>query len=173
MNKLKIGLDVDDVLSAFYIAFAIKHKRPIHPVNIWKENFIVKNFNYDNLREDFWINLPVLSDPISITFDVDCYISSLPDEFQDIRRDWLAMNGFPIAPLILSFDKLQVVKDRNLDYFIDDKVETIKKINNSEHKCVGIQFVPMYHTPEEYTKYWTRNLNGVKNIINGRESRKI
>jgi hypothetical protein len=160
MNKLKIGLDVDDVLAAFYIAYALRHQKPLHPVDIWGEQWIVDKFKGDNLGVDFWINLPVYTPPEDIDFEVDCYISTLRPELHDVRKDWLMMNGFPDAPLFLTGDKLSVIKERDLDYFIDDKVETIDLINNDDCKCVGVQFIPWYHKPHKL------NYNSIDNMQN-------
>lgn len=166
MNKPKIGLDVDDVLAAFYIAYALKHNKPLHPVDIWGEQWIVDKFPNDYLDEGFWINLPVLTPPEHIDFEVDCYISTLRPELQDIRKDWLMMNGFPDAPLYLTKDKLSVIKERDLDYFVDDKFETLDLISNSEHKCKPIHFIPWYHKPKMYRGIYANDMKKVKEVIN-------
>ena len=165
MNKFKIGLDVDDVLAAFYIAYALKHNKPLHPVDIWNEQWIIDKFKTDYLDVDFWINLPVYTPPESIDFKVDCYISTLRPELHDVRKDWLMMNGFPDAPLFLTNNKLSVIKERDLDYFVDDKYDTIELIKNSNHKCKGIQFIPWYHLPENISGPVSRNMKEVNTTI--------
>jgi len=167
-HKLKIGLDVDDVLAAFYVAYALKHKKPLHPVNIWKEQWIVDTFGTDHLDIDFWMNLPVYTPPESIDFEVDCYISTLRPELHNVRKDWLMMNGFPDAPLFLTDDKLSVIKERKLNYFVDDKVDTIELIKNDDCYCQPIQFVPMYHRPIKYMQLIAYNMKDVSYIIKKR-----
>ena len=75
MQNFKIACDVDDVLGAFYPTICRKFGKPEIQVDIWDaevENaWVARQFPdlYEDL--DFWRKIDRLSNPESITFDID------------------------------------------------------------------------------------------------------
>jgi len=166
INKLKIGLDVDDVLAGLYIELCKMYDKTIQPIDIWNsDSWIGEVINSAIFNNNLWKNLPKITDPKDIDFKVDCYISHIPEKYKSIRENWLKKNGFPKAPLYTTGDKLRVIKERNLDYFIDDRVDTIDIINNDKHKCIGIQYVPFYHKPASLSTFHIKDIKQFKNMI--------
>jgi len=147
---MKIALDIDDVLASFYPAICNRMGMPEKKVNIWDGevacNWIVKAMPLVEYDIDFWKNLKTLSNPSSIDFNVDCYITSSPVHLITIRARWLLDNGFPERPIFSTSDKLGLMIDREIDILIDDKIPTIDLVNNSGK--IGIQFKPPYMTEE-------------------------
>jgi hypothetical protein len=171
MKKYKIACDVDDVLGAFYPTMCREFNKPEKQVNIWDGTdggdcaWIAAEFPelYNNL--EFWKTIPKISNPESITFNIDHYITSIPTFLHDIREQWLIDNGFPIRPLICTLDnKVDTMKALGIGVLIDDKPATIKAVR--EAGLIGIQFVPPYMN--DYDKndpYTIKHLSEVNKIL--------
>ena len=145
--KYRIACDVDDVLGGFYPSICQKFDKPELKVDIWDGKvanaWVAEKFPdlYDDLS--FWKNITRLSNPNSITFNIDHYITSIPAHLHDIREDWLIRNGFPIRPLVCTLEnKVLTMKALGINVLIDDKPATIKAVR--EAGMIGIQFVPPY-----------------------------
>jgi hypothetical protein len=145
----KIALDVDDVLAAFTPHAHNFHKVPMDPkVNYWCVETMNARLGEGWFSshiapvEDFWVTIPILSDPKDIDFEVDCYISSFPEKMYYQRMKWLVDNGFPIAPLYATSDKLSVCRTRGITHLVDDKPATIELLQGTEVK--GIHFITPY-----------------------------
>ena len=145
----RIACDVDDVLGAFYPTMCRTFRRPEEKVNIWDGSdggdcaWIAEKFPelYDDLY--FWSTISRLSNPESITFEIDHYITSIPPHLHDIREKWLIDNGFPKRPLVCTLgNKVDTMKALGINVLIDDKPATIKAVR--EAGMIGIQFVPPY-----------------------------
>jgi len=170
MREYKIALDVDDCLAGFYPAMCKKFNRPEFQVDIWDAEvdckWVAQKFPelYNNIG--FWKHLPILSDPNSITFDVDCYITALPNSLGLLRKCWLNDNGFPDRPLICETgSKVDIMQSRGIDVLIDDKPSTIRAVR--EAGLVGIQFVPAYmNNYDRNDPHTIRHLSEVTNILN-------
>ena len=171
---MRIACDVDDVLGAFYPTMCKKFNKPELQVNIWDGDlggdcrWIAHKFPklYDELP--FWSTIEVLSNPSSINFEIDHYITSIPPHLHDIREKWLLDNGFPKRPLICTLgNKVDTMKALGIDVLIDDKPSTIKAVR--EAGMVGIRFVPPYMN--QYNKfdkddpYTIRHLSEVNNVL--------
>ena len=165
---MKIALDIDDVLAGFYQEMCKKFKRIEKKVDIWDGQkecaWISKNFMTIENDIIFWTNLPRLSNPNSINFKVECYITSSPESMIITRYKWLINNGFPIAPVFYSKNKLKTMIKLGIDILIDDKPETIDIINNNNK--IGLQFKPGYMSAEIKDKSRIiTHLNEVNNYI--------
>lgn len=171
MKKYKIACDVDDVLGAFYPTMCRTFNKPELQVDIWDGidggdcAWIAKEFPklYDDLY--FWNTISRLSNPESINFEIDHYITSIPAHLHDIREKWLVDNGFPKRPLICTLgNKVDTMKALGIDVLIDDKPATIKAVR--EVGMIGIQFVPPYMS--NYNKndaHTITHLSQVNNIL--------
>ena len=170
INNIKIALDVDDVLGAFYPTICERYNMPEIQTNIWDGEcdckWIAEKFPnlYDELT--FWSKISRLSNPNSITFEVDHYITSIPPHLHDIREKWLMDNGFPKRPLVCTLNnKVDTMRALGITVLIDDKPSTIKAVR--EAGFIGIQFVPPYMNHyNENDEYTIRHLSEVNNILN-------
>ena len=167
---MKIALDVDDVLGAFYPTMCRTFNKPELLVNTWdgKGDCLWLAKKFPELYKDlgFWSTITVLSNPASITFDFDYYITSIPQHLHDIRESWLLSHGFPKKPVICTLygDKVKTMQELGLNVLIDDKPETIKKVRKAG--MTGIQFVPPYMN--NYSKsdpHTIKHLSEVNDIL--------
>jgi len=146
-NK-KIALDIDDVLACFYQDFCKYLNRKEDRINIWDgekdAKWIKDNFKLVENNKVFWTQLNTLSNPESIDFDVECYITASPASMIKYRKLWLEINGFPKRPVYHSSNKLEIMNRLNIDILIDDKPDTINNINKNGKGKLGIQFKPGY-----------------------------
>lgn len=139
-NNVKVALDVDGILANFYLAICKKFNKKYETVHKFYVDWldfskVVNNF-------DFWKKLPVLNPPESITFDIECYMTSLPRGMKEARKKWLKKNGFPDKEVIISHEKHKICKKLGIDLLIDDKPETIQKCK--ENGVFAIQYIPYY-----------------------------
>jgi 5'(3')-deoxyribonucleotidase len=169
MKKIKIALDVDDVLAAFYPSVCKKFNKPEIKTNIWDGKksckWIADAFPdlWDDV--DFWGNLNVLSYPQSITFDFECYMTSIDPTLGLVREAWLKRNGFPEKPLVCTLgSKIDEMKKRGLNMLIDDKPSTVKAVRKAG--MYGIQFIPQYMSNyNDRDPFSIRHLSEVNQII--------
>lgn len=145
---MRIALDIDDVLAAFYPHVCQLFGRKEIKCNIWDgigvNSWIVEGFDKFANNEEFWRTMPIVSSPHSINFEVACYITYSREEIKEIRREWLKTNGFPEAPIFSTKNKLQTMIDEDIDLLIEDKTTTVEEINNSFTEKKAIQFKPPY-----------------------------
>lgn len=169
MKKFKIACDVDDVLGECYPSLCKWFNKPEKHINIWDgevENAWVNElFPNFFMEKRFWRTISRLSNPNSINFEIDHYITSIPDFLHDIREEWLIKNGFPEKPVICTLgSKVDTMKALGLNVLIDDKPSTIKAVRSEG--MIGIQFVPPYMS--DYDKndpYTIKHLSQVKGIL--------
>ena len=147
----KVALDIDDVLAGFYTGFCKFMNVPEKQINIWdgqgESKFVADNCHLADQSELFWIGLDKVSNPESISFDIECYITSSPPEMIKIRKLWLKMNGFPDKPVHFSDNKLLTLRNLRIDILVDDKISTVNQINASGDK-IALQFKPPYMSAE-------------------------
>jgi uncharacterized HAD superfamily protein len=123
IENLRIGLDIDGVLADFNNAAMLRFD--IKDPNWWKYSYkfnsgeIWKQLDVD---KDFWLGLQPLTDPRYMPFEPTCYITSRIH--LDWTMEWLENNGFATKPVLMaSKNKSDIIKERNLDVFVDDKIE--------------------------------------------------
>lgn len=170
-KKRVVALDVDDVLCAFTPHACNFHKKEMpEKIHYWCENTMDGHlgegwFNRSGIVEDveFWKTIPRLSDPKDIDFTVSYYISAFPESMYDARIHWLKENGFPDAPLICTYDKLEKCKELGVTHLIDDKTMTIEKFKGSD--IAAIHFIPPYAGFEPVGDKVIYNLSEVKNYL--------
>lgn len=129
-NKLKIGLDIDEVIADFMGSYNRKFNI-INEPSYWNYSYKM-NDNLNELIKDkeFWINIPKLRD---VPFEPALYCTSrsIPIEW---TMEWLEKNEFPCRPVIsipFGESKLEHLKNAGINMFIDDKIETFKELNNN------------------------------------------
>lgn len=170
MKKYKIACDVDDVLLQCYPAICKHFNKPERYIDIWDaeiENAWVNNIFPPFFNElEFWKNIPKLSNPESINFKIDHYITSIPAHLHDIREECLLKHGFPKKPLVCTLgNKVDTMKALGINVLIDDKPSTIKKVR--EAGLIGIQFVPPYmRNYDKNDPFTIKHLSQVPEILN-------
>ena len=160
---MKIALDVDGVLANFYLEFCKLHKMPHKTITEWEVKWIAEKLHTVDNNEDFWLRLPIINSPESISFDFDCYITSIPEQMKSIREQWLIKNGYPNKPVIVSHNKLPTMLKLGIDVIIDDKYSTIKSV--SDAGLLGIHFIPYFLNPPIIHSINTKHLYDVPEII--------
>ena len=126
MKEFRIACDVDDVLLQCYPALCRYFKKPERYINIWDaevENAWVAAL-FPHLFDDkyFWEHIPRLSNPESIDFEIDHYITSIPSKLHDVREKCLIKHGFPKRPVVCTLgNKVDTMKALGLNVLIDDK----------------------------------------------------
>ena len=175
----KIALDIDDVLAgfAFQVHKVLGNEKLLVPHDHWNQTGLTgklmvipdEHGNFKAYTEkfldkcehnrDFWANLPVLSLPCDIDFDVACYITSSPENMLGMRRVWLKKNGFPLAPVIHSKEKHVTMKRLGVEVLVDDKLSTVKAVANVEG-LRAFHFKPWYCNVE--SEYTIENLKELK-----------
>jgi len=129
-QKLRIGLDIDQVLADFMSAYSEKFKV--------SKDTLYWNFSYDMLKnlesvkedEDFWLNIPKLRD---LDFEPVMYCTSRICDSK-ITEAWIEKMKLPTAPVVTvghGASKVATLKEWNLDVFVDDSFANFKEINAS------------------------------------------
>lgn len=126
----KIALDIDGVIADFVGHIYSYLKLPNHPATHWNDYRILNNFHLIKDDELFWQTIPVMEIPL---FEPTAYVTARPNTVEQVES-WLTFYNFPKAPIhIVSQpkDKLQVLLDLQIDYFVEDNYETFCLLNNS------------------------------------------
>lgn len=124
MNKLKIGLDIDQVLAdwatPFFKRFTIK-----------KDEDITRICNQKLAKDrDFWLNLDVIQYPVGFEPTLYCTKRSC---LKTYSKEWLDKNNFPHKPVYQIFcqndNKGRYIKGR-IDVFVDDSIQNFIQMNS-------------------------------------------
>lgn len=133
----RIGLDIDEVLSNFIVHYNEFYgiKTPPEMWNFDKDIGI--KMNELSLNKEFWLSIPVKTQPKDIPFEPTCYITSrnIPQEWTE---EWIKKNGFPTMPVYTvghNQSKVDVAKNANIDIFVDDRFENFVELNNAGICC--------------------------------------
>ena len=161
---MKVALDVDDVIAAWYKAACefceVEFKKRDH----WgkeSQEFVLPAWNAIQGDEDFWTNLEPLN---TVDFEFDYYITSMPIHLIDNRIEWLKTHGFPQRPVHVGNDKVEIADRLGVDVLIDDKPENIRKwIESGRH---AIHYIPPYSSVEPASSYFTYNFGNIKTMLN-------
>jgi hypothetical protein len=162
---MKVGLDVDGVLANFYLEFCRLCNKPYDVIYSWDTPWIDDHFHLVLEDEGFWKRLPIISQPESINFDFDYYITSIPPGMKEAREEWLKINGFPDKPVIVSDDKVSVMQELGVGVLIDDKYETLVEVEAAG--LLPIQFIPKFLYPEGEVDITIKHLSEVNGILAG------
>lgn len=139
LNCPKIGLDVDEVICD-WLGEWCRYWNINLPDSWFFDRDIINKINtmaYNMQLDDFYLNLKPLINPNDLPFEPYCYVTSRPVE-SSITEQWIDSNGFPSRPVItvpLGKSKVDVLKENNIDMFIDDRYENFVEINKSGICC--------------------------------------
>lgn len=128
----KIGLDIDEVL-ADWVGHWTKHHGQEVPETWNFDRNISDKFNMLSADKDWWLSIPVKTNPSDIHFEPHCYITSrsIPKEWTE---EWLDKNGFPTMPVYSighGESKVDVALKSGIDIFVDDRFENFVELNNA------------------------------------------
>ena len=175
MKKLRIGLDVDQVLADFEGGYLKRFKK-------WPKYDWAITRNVENIlihERNFWINLEVINYP---DFKPRLYCSSRVNN-RNWTREFLRKNRFPSSPLYqipgYKLSKVDTVKGK-VDVFIDDSIHNFIDLNlngvpcllmdsesNKEWGSVGRIYSLNYSEIERAYKLFMENtFPNFKNLIN-------
>jgi 5'(3')-deoxyribonucleotidase/ribosomal protein L32 len=132
----KIGLDIDEVLGDWITHWTKHHGQEVPET--WNFDRNIKD-KFDILKEDkdFWLSIPVKTNPSDIHFEPHCYITSrsIPKEWTE---EWLDKNGFPTMPVYCvphNASKVEIAKESGIDIFVDDRFENFVELNSAGICC--------------------------------------
>lgn len=169
MRKV-VALDVDGVLLDSYGHLMSTVGENVKMLDKWSDEDINNHFRAISKNVDWWRTIPQMVSPSAINFEFDYYLTSIPTHLIEARLENLKSLGFPIKPLIASFDKVSVCLEKGIDVLVDDKEETIIECRN--FGINGILVKPYYYDCE-YGKDLTpiRSILEVNTQINNRYGR--
>jgi len=137
LKPLRVGVDIDGVLADFTGHLIANFQIDNHTAFHWNDP-VIKDL-YEKVKEDenFWISIPSLTSQEDMPFEPTCYVTSRSID-KRITEKWLDKHGFPRAEVIsIGHDKskVEVVKNANIDIFIDDRWENFVELNNAGICC--------------------------------------
>ena len=150
--KLKVALDIDDVLARFFTSFCRVLGTEEVKCDIWNPEEIGWDYQaYEGIKNDvtFWDSIKPLSSPDSITFEVAAYITAAPKESK--RHVWLERHGFPVAPVYYTHNKIEMMRNLGIKVIVDDRPDFIDAVNMQED-LIGLQFKPGYMSADSRDK---------------------
>ena len=129
MEKLKIGLDIDDTLVDFMGEYLRKFGVPK------TDSKITKDVRKLRTNKVFWENLPKLRD---IDFIPELYCTKRINS-KIYTKNSLKKNGFPDRPIYQMYyqkgNKARMIKGR-VDVFVDDSPSNFIQINKAGIPCL-------------------------------------
>ena len=127
--KLRIGTDIDEVLSDFIGAYRQRFgEQPSHIITKHCERVL----SHDR---DFWVNLKLLRRP---DFDFTLYCTKRVNP-KSYTKEFIRKNNLPNAPIYQQWcqigPKSRLIKGR-VDVFIDDSVRNYEELNSHGVPCL-------------------------------------
>lgn len=137
LNNPKIGLDIDGVLANFNKSLFEWHNEEFSDSLHWNDPRVRVMFEGVKDNPDFWSSIEIMIKPEDIPFEPAAYVTARSID-KSVTQAWLNNCGFPMAPLHsldVNESKLETIKGLNLDFFVDDKLETFKELNSNGICC--------------------------------------
>ena len=129
----RVALDIDGVLADFNEA-ARKRFGVENEPHAWYYSYEFRKsekWEEINKDKDFWLNIPAYFDGAGLPFEPVCYVThrNVPQEWCE---QWIEKNHFPCVPVfVVNGSKVEVLKQQNIDIFIDDKFDNFRELNNN------------------------------------------
>lgn len=132
----KVGLDLDGVLFDFSPHYLKYWGLDPTPAVHWNDPRFRDPEKWEILNDekDFWVNMPLLTNPEDLPFEPHCYITarSIPKEW--VEESLFKVNQFPVAPVYVvgqGASKVSVAKASGVDVFVDDSYENYVDLNKN------------------------------------------
>jgi len=128
LKNKRIGLDIDDVLADFVPYWCKYFNKPIPEFWTFDRDIRLK---FEELKDnkEFWMSIPVKTNPKDIPFEPACYITSRPI-CKEWTEEWLSKHGFPEVPVFsLGFNesKVEAAQLLGLDLMVDENFRDLNK----------------------------------------------
>lgn len=157
---IQIGLDLDGVIFDFgshylnYLDFKDKT-----PPKEWNDKRFNEGFKYIADDPHFWSTIPLLVKPSEILFDINCFCTARTIS-NDVSTQTLRNNGYTQPCFTVGYDgsKVETLKNRNINVFIDDAIHNFEELNDN-----GINCLLMTRSHNEHYKTSMR-LDCIKNL---------
>lgn len=132
MSNFKIGLDIDEVVADWMSAYMTRYQIDTRPSSWFFDREIRDRFDLLKSDKDFWLNIPVLTNPQDIPFEPHCYITTRPSSTHAWTQEWLDKNGFAAAPVYtVSGSKVEAAIESGVDWFVDDRYDNFVELNKA------------------------------------------
>lgn len=130
--KLRIGLDIDDTICAFYNPYLERFGTP------HSDSEITRNVSRVLIKDkEFWLGLPITNRP-DFCPALYCTKRVHPKEW---TREFLVINGLPVMPIYQVYcqksSKAPRIKGR-VDVFIEDSISNFIDLNLNGIPCLLI-----------------------------------
>lgn len=144
MNHKRIGLDIDGVIADFATPFCERIGIDGKGNPSWYMSYRARDQKVWELLikdKNFWLDLKPLIDPDSLIFEPAAYVTSrmIPKEWTE---EWLERNGFPCNEVVVvpanggeHTSKVDEIKKRNIDIFVEDNYDQFVHLNQEGIKC--------------------------------------
>jgi hypothetical protein len=142
-TPLDVALDVDGVIADFARAFIGKAKEMgldffDHPTE-WRRRHLDGDLQdafskpWPDIRgnESFWLERVQPIPKAFVDFPVACYVTARSQAPNGATQKWIFRHGFPAARVYRvdkSEEKLPVLRQENVDIFVEDKISTVKML---------------------------------------------
>jgi len=135
LSNLRIGLDIDGVLAGFRTSVYEKYDLQTDNKS-WKFSYIISKLWKDiEGKEAFWANIKPLCKPEDIPFEPVLYCTNRHQPKEWIER-WIEKNNFPCCKVVSNVQvKSEILKQNDIDIFIEDKYVNYKEIKNAGIQC--------------------------------------
>lgn len=152
MSKVRIILDIDDVVADWVPSFCKRYNCPIP--NTWVNPYVTKERMIELSKDkNYWVNLPVRFKP---DFQPKGYLSA-----RGVPKRWayefMKKNNIPgrcnINQVPWNYSKIQKLKELKCDIFIDDKPETFEECHRNGIFCLLMDTPHNHHIETNFRIY--------------------
>ena len=141
-NIPRVALDIDEVLADFTGGWSKAWKDPEPRPISWNYDRNMKD-RFDEMAangtlDPFFLGLSPKIRPEDIPFEPVCYVTSRPVS-SEISEKWLDAHGFPQVPVYTvpyGTPKSEILKDLDVDIFVDDSFSNFVDINSAGILCL-------------------------------------
>lgn len=128
----RVALDIDGVIADFNEAVKKEENIAKNP-DMWFYSYKFNSALWErlNINKDFWVNIKPYFDGKDLPFEPVAYVThrGVPKTWCE---EWIEKNNFPCVPVhVVKESKIEVLKDLNVDIFIEDSYKNFVELNNA------------------------------------------
>lgn len=146
MKEYRVGFDVDGIFADFHYMASIASKGKIVRTSTFMEDWVGSFYRGIKLEPDFWKRMPRIIENTLEGIKPVCFITTIEPAMLDYRKEWL-VNTLGIdanVPVYAASNKVGIIDDMELDFFVDDNPDLIRDVLDAEIGCTPIQMLPYY-----------------------------
>lgn len=161
-----IGYDIDDVIveciPGVYRWLGVK---PIFPVEIWSDPWVIDNFHRVEYDIDFWMQLRLINGPRRLSVPPDVFVTarSIPTEATEEYMKKVGYGGIPIYTVPPGTTKVNKLLELGVTHFVDDKPQTYKDLMGTG--IVSVIYLADYHRTSEQFERQIFDIRDFKKFI--------